>query len=130
MNRYLPRFAAISVSGILVMLGAYAPTSAAGPVSFSKNVYPLLQKHCVECHLPNGQGHAVSGFSVESYETIMKGTKYGPVIVPGDAISSSLYRLLAGEVDPSIQMPHNKDPLPPADIKLIETWIEQGAKNN
>lgn len=130
MHQPLPRFAVFGLYGAFLLLAGYGPVNAAGPVSFAKNVYPLFQKHCVECHLPNGQGHAVSGFSVESYETIMKGTKYGPVVVPGDALSSSLYRLLAGEVDPSIRMPHNKDPLPDSAIKLIESWIEQGAKNN
>jgi hypothetical protein len=99
-------------------------------VSFAKDVQPILAKHCTECHLKNGAGHEASGFLVESHETLMKGTKFGPVIVPGDALSSSLYRLVAGEVDPSIRMPHGKDPIPAQEIATIEAWITQGAKNN
>ena len=59
----------------------------------------------------------------------MKGTKYGPVVVAGDPLSSSLYRLVAGKVDPSIQMPHGKEALAPEEIVTIERWIEQGAKD-
>lgn len=122
--------AGLSLSVALAMLAGYSALAQAGQVSFKRDIYPIFQKYCVECHLPNGQGHQASGFLVESYETVMKGTKYGPVVVPGDALSSSLYRLVAGEVDESIRMPHRKDPLPEHAIRLIELWIEQGAKNN
>ena len=60
----------------------------------------------------------------------MKGTQYGPVIVAGDSASSTLYRLVAGKVDKSIQMPHGKEKLSSAEVATIENWIDQGAKNN
>ncbi|WP_232424156.1 c-type cytochrome domain-containing protein [Imhoffiella purpurea] len=99
-------------------------------VSFEKDVHPIISKHCVECHLKGGQGFEASGFLVESYDSVMKGTKFGPVIVASDPLSSSLYRLVAGEVDESIRMPHGKDPISEKEIATIERWIEQGAKNN
>lgn len=99
-------------------------------VSYANDVDPIIKKHCVECHLNGGKGFLASGFLVESYASLMKGTKFGPVIVPGDPLSSSLYRLVAGEVDKSIQMPHGKEPIPADEIATIERWIEQGAKNN
>ncbi|MFD2111237.1 c-type cytochrome domain-containing protein [Thiorhodococcus fuscus] len=99
-------------------------------VTFKKDVQPILKQHCAECHLKGGQGFNASGFLVESYESVMKGTKFGPVIVAGDPLSSSLYRLVAGEVDQSIRMPHGKDPISDAQIATIEQWIEQGAQNN
>lgn len=98
--------------------------------SFENDVHPIMQKHCVECHLPGGAGFEASGFLVDSYASIMKGTKFGPVVVSGDALSSSLYRLVAGEVDASIQMPHGKDPISTEEIAVIEKWIEQGARDN
>lgn len=100
------------------------------PVSFQSDVKPLIDKYCRECHIPGSEGAEASGFVVDSYETVMKGTKYGPVIVAADPLSSSFYRLVAGKVDPSIQMPHGKEPLTPQEIATIERWIEQGAKNN
>ncbi|EGV28728.1 hypothetical protein ThidrDRAFT_3506 [Thiorhodococcus drewsii AZ1] len=99
-------------------------------VTFKKDVQPILNTHCAECHLKGGQGFEASGFLVESYESVMKGTKFGPVVVAGDPLSSSLYRLVAGEVDQSIRMPHGKDPISETQIATIEQWIEQGAKKD
>ena len=96
-------------------------------VSFTSNVKPIVDKHCAECHMTGGEGANASGFIVESYETLMKGTKYGPVIVAGDPLSSSLYRLISGKVDKSIEMPHSKEPLSSGEIAMVENWINQGA---
>lgn len=105
---------------------------SAGPeaVSFQSGVKPLIDKYCTECHLPGGTGAEASGFVTENYDSIMKGTKFGPVVVAGDPLSSSFYRLVAGKVDPSIRMPHGKEALSQEEIAAIELWIEQGAKNN
>jgi hypothetical protein len=105
---------------------------SAGPdaVSFNNEIKPLIDKYCTECHLPGGAGVEASGFVTESYESVMKGTKFGPVVVAKDPLSSSLYRLVAGKVDPSIRMPHGKEALAQQEILKIEQWIEQGAKNN
>jgi len=84
----------------------------------------------MECHTADGAGTAASGLQITSYEALMKGTKYGPVIVAGNPESSTLYRLIAGLVDPTIRMPHGKEAIPDAEIKIIENWINQGAKNN
>ncbi len=100
------------------------------PVSFKSDVKPLVDKYCTECHLPNGDGANASGFITESYQSLMKGTKYGPVIVAGDPLSSSFYRLIAGKVDPSIRMPHGKEALSEVEIATVEHWITQGAKDN
>ncbi|NCF82564.1 MAG: hypothetical protein GWP74_13240, partial [Proteobacteria bacterium] len=67
---------------------------------------------------------------VDSHELVMKGTRFGPVIVPGDPLSSSLYRLVAGKVDASIRMPHGKEKLSDKEIEAVESWIAQGAKND
>lgn len=100
------------------------------PVSFKSEVKPLVDKYCTECHLPGGTGAEASGFITESYKSLMKGTKYGPVIVAGDPLSSSFYRLIAGKVDPSIRMPHGKEALSEMEIARVENWINQGAKDN
>ncbi|AFL74678.1 c-type cytochrome domain-containing protein [Thiocystis violascens] len=114
----------LPVALLLAGCGKYAS------VSYEKDIRPIIDKHCVECHLNGGQGHVASGFLIESYDSLMKGTKFGPVVVAGDPLSSSLYRLVAGEVDKSIQMPHGKDPISDKEIETIERWIAQGAKNN
>ncbi len=117
--------------GILALAGLSACSGNKDQaVSFSKDVKPMLDKNCAECHMPNGQGAVASGLLMDSYENLMKGTTHGPVIVAGHAASSSLYLMVAGKVDASIRMPHNKEMLPVTDVQLLEKWIDQGAKND
>jgi mono/diheme cytochrome c family protein len=114
----------------LALLVLAACESGAPMVSFKSQVKPILDANCLECHTTNGPGTLASGLDMTSYETLMKGTKYGPVIVEGNAESSTFYRLIAGKVDPSIRMPHGKEKIADDNIALIENWIQQGAKNN
>lgn len=99
-------------------------------ISYQNDVYPILKANCMECHIGDGEGIKKSGLDMENYETLMKGTKFGPVIVPGQSVSSTLARLLQGKADPTINMPHNRAPLPEDKAKIIVKWIDQGAKNN
>jgi hypothetical protein len=101
-----------------------------GSVSFAAQVKPILDRNCVECHKAGGEGYLKSGLRLDSYQALMAGTKFGPVIVPGSSISSSLYLLVAGKADPSIRMPHNKAALPEDTVEMIKRWIDQGAQNN
>jgi hypothetical protein len=99
-------------------------------VSFANDVKPVLEQYCQQCHAAGGEGADKSGYRVDSYEGVLKGTKYGPVVVPGSAVSSTLWLLVAGKADPSIQMPHNQEPMPKSAVDTIALWIDQGAKNN
>ena len=110
----------------LPLLAACAPKDA----SFSADVQPILKKYCLECHVPGGAGHAASGYDLSSYEGVMKGGKFGPFVVPGDAFSSNLVVLIEGRADPSIRMPHGREKLSDREIEVIKAWIEEGAKNN
>lgn len=120
----------VAVAASAVLLGACGHKEKVSPVSFAAQVKPVLDQNCVECHKAAGQGYSKSGLRLDSYESLMAGTKFGPVVKPGSAISSSLYLLIAGKADPSIRMPHNREPLPSATVELIKNWIDQGAKNN
>lgn len=99
------------------------------PVTYQADVKPIIDANCASCHVPGGPGYLKSGLRMDSYEGLMKGTKFGPVVVPGSSVGSTLYRLVAGKADPSIRMPHGKAALPDADIATIAAWIDQGAKN-
>jgi mono/diheme cytochrome c family protein len=118
----------------LILLGAL-PLVMAGcggdQVSFSQQVMPILDQHCIECHQADGKGLKASGFSMESYGDLMKGTRHGPMIIAGDVLGSNILVLMEGRADPSINMPHGaRKQVPKIDIQTIKSWIEQGAKNN
>lgn len=125
-RKTLPLFAAAAAA----LMAGCSSEPPQPQVSFKTSIKPIVDQHCSECHLEGGEGSAKSGFRVDSYDSLMKGTHYGPVVVAGDALSSSFYRLVSGKVDPSISMPHGKESLAEGQIMAIEVWIEQGAKNN
>lgn len=99
-------------------------------VSYKADVAPIIAKHCVECHKPDGKGYEKSGQDMSSYDALMKGTEFGPTIKPKDSFDSPLVMMIEGRVDPSIKMPHGRDPIPKEQIEIVKLWIDQGAKNN
>ena len=119
----------IAVLSLAAISAACAPKPAA--VSYSKDVAPILKEHCAYCHTPGQAGFVVSGFELADYDTLMKGTSFGPVVLPGDPLTSVLVMLIEGRADPSINMPHgDAKPLTQAQIATVRAWVEQGAKNN
>jgi hypothetical protein len=101
-------------------------------ISFKRDVYPILEYNCLACHTPpQGKGYLKTCLNMQSYETLMQGTRYGPVILPGDSSHSILNMLVDGRVDASMRMPHGRDePLKQAEIEALRLWVEQGARNN
>ena len=97
-------------------------------VTYQTNIKPIIDANCVSCHVPGAQGYEKSGLRMDSLDGLMKGTKFGPVVIPGSSVSSTLYRLVSGQADPSIRMPHGQAALPDSDVAAIAAWIDQGAK--
>lgn len=101
------------------------------PVTYSADVKPFVDKYCVRCHGEGGQGSESSGLRMDSYDALMQGTKFGPVVKPGDSFTSALVMLVEGRADPSLRMPHDQGEKPAqAEIDKVKAWIDQGAKNN
>ena len=121
-------------SAVLITLSALAiATLQTGcgekAVTYQADIKPILDKNCVSCHVPGGPGYEKTGLRLDSHDALMKGTKFGAVVVPGSSVSSTLYRVVSGQADPSIRMPHGQAALSEADIGKIAAWIDQGAKN-
>ena len=117
---------ALTVLTALLVLG----TGCTRKVSFKQDVFPILSNNCLSCHTAGGEGLAKSGLNMENYDGLMKGTKFGPIVVPGSAVSSTLILLVEHQGHPSINMPKDKTPISAEQIKIIRQWIDQGAKNN
>ena len=115
----------------IAMAGALTACAREEAVSFSQDVKPIIDKNCLACHKEGGEGFEASGFSMLTYDDLMKGTKFGPMIIGGDSAGSNMIVLMEGRADPSISMPHGSmDPVRKADIETLRLWIDQGAKNN
>lgn len=123
---------ALAAIGLTLSLacGANAAPPKKPKVSFAEDVLPILQFRCGSCHTGEGEGLKASGLNLSSYEGLLKGTKHGPIVIPGDAMTSNLMVLLDGKADKSIQMPHGQKKLTTCDRDLIRTWIQEGAQKN
>jgi hypothetical protein len=84
----------------------------------------------VSCHQVGAEGYEKSGFDLTTYEGLMKGTKFGAMVIPGDPNSSNLMWLLDWRASPALRMPHAKKKLSTCDRDAIRAWIREGAKNN
>lgn len=110
-----------------------------GQVSYTADIQPVFDRHCMSCHSGTGEGAQRSEYLVTDYRNVIRGTKYGPVVVPKSRMSSALYLVVAGKTAPEIRMPpHNEESLAAgrgvmlsADtVETIGLWIDQGARNN
>jgi len=109
---------------------AAGTAAAQEKISFSEDVMPILKLRCMECHQPGGDGYETSGLDLTSYEGLMKGTKFGPIVDPGDAIMSNFMVVVEGRGSPEIQMPHDRKKLTSWEINILRRWINTGAENN
>jgi len=123
------RLGAAAAAGMLLGLAVW-PSPAAEPVSFQRQVFPIIKTHCLGCHVPGGEGYEATGLSMQTYEDLMKGTRHGPVIVPGSAFTSSFNVVVEGRANESIQMPFHRQPLRPLLLQILHRWVDEGAANN
>jgi mono/diheme cytochrome c family protein len=134
MTRQQLRLVAIALGAAgLIGVEVAAPSSqscAADTQSFAEDILPLLKWRCSGCHQSGGEGYEKSGLDLTSYEGVMKGTKFGPMVIPGDPRMSNLMLLLDHRAAPQIRMPHNRRQLSSCDRDAIRAWIREGAKNN
>lgn len=95
------------------------PASAA--VDFARDIQPLFEKHCYECHGPKKQRN---GFRLDRRSRAMAGV-LRPNIIPHSSVSSRVYRrVLDSQFGP--QMPP-EDALSDQEIETIRQWIDEGA---
>jgi hypothetical protein len=93
-------------------------------VDFAKDIQPIFQKRCTECHGPEKQKGKLR---LDSKEAAFKGGKDGPVITPGNAEKSELYRRITLPKGDDDVMPNEGELLTKAQTDLFRDWINQGA---
>ena len=96
------------------------------PVSFIRNLAPILQDQCVGCH---GSTKAKGRYRVHQFSDMLdlgadgNGSDY---VEPGAAESSEFFLRLVTE-DSDERMPQDADPLTSEQVALFRRWIDQGA---
>lgn len=133
-KKHLRAAAVVLGAGVLVAAGLAGPEAevcaAPAQTSFAEDVFPIFKGRCIDCHRPGGAGYEKSGLDLTTYEGLMKGTKFGAMVVPRDPDSSNLMWLLDWRASPQLRMPHGNKKLSTCDRNTIRAWIREGAKNN
>jgi len=115
------RFSAVLAMLFAATAIAQQPTKS---VDFAKDVWPILNTHCVKCHNADKRK---GGLSLADGDSAMAGGDSGKVIAVGKSADSRLIQLVAGS-DPDTKMPPDGKPLSSADVAVLRAWIDQGAK--
>jgi hypothetical protein len=125
---------ALLVVLLLGLAGCDSSTTGAAPgPSFSQDIVPIFNRHCVMCHMVDGaqgefslhpQPHAaLVGVSSSQSELLL--------VKAGDVEASYLYHKLVGShLDVGGEgdsMPYQRALLDTSDLATIEQWIARGA---
>jgi WD40 repeat protein len=112
----------------LIALAALGLAGAArglpAPVSFQKQVQPVLARRCQGCHQPASRGGKLA---VTSYALLKEGGMSGPAFRAGQPDQSLMIRLISG---PEPKMPKGGPSLPAAEVALLKRWVAEGAKDD
>ncbi len=103
----------VSVTKACLLGVVLAVSVAAQPVSYRKDIAPLLNQRCVACHQ---SGNPSGGFIAETVAGIAEAARSG-----------LLLDTLVGERP---RMPKAGKPLTQEQVALIRRWVEQGAKDD
>src|ERR1041385_8909963 len=94
---------------------------AAARSLWSAHVEQILSDHCTKCHAGVKQK---AGIDLRTPQTILQGGDDGPIVVPGDAKNSKLFKALQSKSDPHMPPLESKQ-LDDEQIAMIERWIEK-----
>lgn len=118
----------LATFGVATLLGAWLGIFFAADVhaedaaeAFKKNVRPLLERKCFDCHSSKAE-ELKGALKLETVDDLLQGGATGPAIVPGDVENSFLLRAIRYQED-DFQMPPSGR-LSDEDIALVEKWVE------
>ncbi len=111
-----------------------ASTIGTGParaddVDFTRDVRPLLSRHCFKCHGPDEKARK-AGLRLDVRDAALKGGESGePAIVPGKVDEGELVRrILSDDEGEMMPPPSAKLALSDAQKQILKRWVEGGAK--
>ena len=113
------RFATLLCPAILT-----ATLPCAEAVDYEKDVRPVLEAHCTDCH---GEDKQKNGLRLDTVQGILKGSDSGePLYLKGSSADSLIIRMVTS-TDPQHMMPPKGERLAADKIATLKAWIDGGA---
>ena len=119
-----------SLRARLMLLGVlFWPVSGAdaAPLTFAKDIQPLLEQSCLPCH---NKTKSEGGLLLETPKAMLEGGESGPAIQPNHGQTSLLYETAARKKKPFMPPEANKAKAPAlssSELELLKRWIDEGA---
>ncbi len=107
--------AAVALASFVV-----AEAQATPPVDFERDVAPVLQRHCIRCHLP---ANVKSKLSLATFAELAANS----YVIPGDPAASYLIEVVTASGESPPLMPKEGAPLSDEEVDLLRAWIAEGA---
>ncbi|HEY2881879.1 MAG TPA: PSD1 and planctomycete cytochrome C domain-containing protein [Pirellulales bacterium] len=117
---------ASSLAVVLFLWGTLPLCAAENNVDFQRDILPVFQDHCYQCHDGRKQ---TSGFRLDVRSCAMHGGDSGETaIVPGKSAESELLKRLTSTDADEVMPPKDKSkPLSADEIATVKRWIDSGA---
>ena len=122
----LPLLLGFSLLPLMVPSAMAAPT---GPLSYNRDIRPILSDNCFSCHGPDSASRK-AGLRLDSFASATAANKDGFVsLIPGKAEESEIIkRALSKDPDEIMPPPESHKVLKPEQVETLRRWINEGAK--
>lgn len=108
-----------------LMVAASMPSHATAPVDFAKDIAPILEEHCLDCH---DSETSKSKLRLDNVMGILKGGDSGePLFLRGSSADSLIISRVTSTNSKEV-MPPKGEHLSPEQVALLRGWIDGGAK--
>ena len=101
---------------------AQLPAPATRTVDFARDIQPMFEASCVQCH---ARGKAKGNFSLETRADFISGGDNGAAAIAGKSADSYVVEMISG-LNPEAVMPKKGKRLTRDQIATFRAWIDQG----
>lgn len=101
---------------------ATLPSASVARVDFARDIQPIFEASCVQCH---ARGKAKGSFSLETREDFLLGGDTGPPAIVGNSAESLVVEMISG-LTPDLLMPKKGKRLTAEQVAVFRAWIDQG----
>jgi mono/diheme cytochrome c family protein len=114
---------------VALIVAVSGSAARAADVDFTRDVRPILSRHCFKCHGPDDKARK-AGLRLDTPEAAVKPAESGiAAIIPGKPADSELV-VRIDSTDPNEVMPppHTKNPLTESQKQILKQWVAAGAE--